>query len=76
MPVLRQIKAAGKGIVGMKLVGEGRLRNDPDKRDESIRFVLGLGCVDAMTVGCETIEEVDDFTQRVRKVPMPSAAGA
>jgi len=76
VPVLRQIKAAGKGIVGMKLVGEGRLRNDPDKRDESIRFVLGLGCVDAMTVGCETIEEVDDFTQRVRKVPMPSAAGA
>jgi aryl-alcohol dehydrogenase-like predicted oxidoreductase len=76
VPVLRQIKAAGKGIVGMKLVGEGRLRNDPDKRDESIRFVLGLGCVDAMTVGCETIEEVDDFTQRVRKVPMPIAAGA
>lgn len=76
VPVLRKIKAAGKGIVGMKLVGEGRLRNDPDKRDESIRFVLGLGCVDVMTVGCETIQEVDDFTERVRKVPRPAQSAA
>ena len=38
------------------------------KRDESVRYVLGLGCVDAMVVGFEKIEEVDDFAARVRKV--------
>src|SRR5574340_710279 len=40
VPVLKQLRAAGKGVVGMKIIGEGRLRNDPDKRDASARFVL------------------------------------
>jgi len=68
VPILKQLHAAGKGVVGMKLVGEGKLRNDPEKRDESIRFVLGLGCVDVLNVGCENLGEVDDFAERVRKV--------
>lgn len=67
-PVLKKICDAGKGVVGMKLVGEGRLRNDEEKKDESIRYVLGLGCVDLLNVGCESLEEVDDFAGRVRKV--------
>jgi aryl-alcohol dehydrogenase-like predicted oxidoreductase len=72
-PVLKKIKAAGKGVVGMKIIGEGRLRKDPAKIDESIRYVLGLGCVDVLNVGFERIEEVDDFAERVRKVPAGSA---
>jgi aryl-alcohol dehydrogenase-like predicted oxidoreductase len=67
-PVLKALHEAGKGIVGMKLIGEGRFRDSDEKRDESVRYVLGLGCVDAMVVGFEKIEEVDDFATRVRKV--------
>jgi len=67
-PVLKALHEAGKGVVGMKLIGEGTFRNSDEKRDESVRYVLGLGSVDAMVVGFEKIEEVDDFAARVRKV--------
>lgn len=68
VPVLKKLRANGKGVVGMKLIGEGKLRNDEEKRDESLRFVLGLGCVDVLNVGFEKLEEVDDLATRVRKV--------
>jgi hypothetical protein len=68
VPVLKKIHDAGKGVVGMKIIGEGRLRNDDVRRDESVKFVLGLGCVDVLNVGFEKLEEVDDFAERVRKV--------
>jgi aryl-alcohol dehydrogenase-like predicted oxidoreductase len=67
-PVLKALHEAGKGVVGMKLIGEGTFRDSDEKRDESVRYVLGLGCVHAMVVGFEKIEEVDDFAARVRKV--------
>jgi aryl-alcohol dehydrogenase-like predicted oxidoreductase len=72
VPVLKKLHAAGKGVVGMKIIGEGRLSNDGEKRDESARFVLGLGCVDVLNIGFEKTEEIDDFAGRVRKVPCPA----
>jgi len=69
VPVLKKLRAAGKGVVGMKIIGEGRLSNDAEKRDASARFVLGLGCVDVLNIGFEKTEEIDDFADRVRKVP-------
>ena len=74
VPVLQKIHDAGKGVVGMKIIGEGRLRNDPDKRDASVKFALNLGCVDVLNVGCENIAEVDDLSERVRKVEQKRAA--
>jgi len=67
-PVVRKLHKAGKGVIGMKLIGEGAFRNSDEKRDNSIHYVLGLGCVDAMVVGFEKLEEIDDFAARVRKV--------
>lgn len=65
---LKKISAAGKGVVGMKLIGEGDFRNSDEKRDESVKFALNLGCVDVLNVGFEKVEEIDDFAGRVRKV--------
>jgi aryl-alcohol dehydrogenase-like predicted oxidoreductase len=70
VPVLQQLHAAGKGVVGMKIIGEGRLRNDPEKRSESIAYALRLGCVDVLNVGCENLSEIDDLAARVRAVPV------
>jgi aryl-alcohol dehydrogenase-like predicted oxidoreductase len=66
--VLKRIRAAGKGVIGMKLVGEGEFRNSDEKKDASIRFVLDRGLVDAVAVGCESLAELDDFAGRVKKV--------
>lgn len=68
--VLRSLRRQGKAVIGMKVMGEGTFRESDEKRDKSIKFVLESGCVDAMVVGFEKIEEVDDFAVRVRKVPL------
>ncbi|MCG3195766.1 MAG: aldo/keto reductase [Candidatus Omnitrophica bacterium] len=64
VPVLEKIHAAGKGVTGMKIIGEGAFRDDPEKKDHSIRYVLGLECVDTCIVGFEKPEEIDDFCER------------
>lgn len=63
--VVRQLHDAGKGLIAMKLIGEGKYRDDAAKRDESIRFVLSQGAVSSMIVGFERPEEIDDFATRV-----------
>ena len=68
LPVLKRIHDAGKGVVGMKIVGEGALRNDPGKRDESVKLALQSGCVNVLNVGFESVEEIDDLSARVSKV--------
>lgn len=65
VPVIRKIHAAGKGVIGMKLIGEGKFRNEPAKIDEALRFVLDLGCVDALIVGFEKQEEIIDYKKRL-----------
>ena len=37
----------------MKLIGNGKFRNDSEKIDESLKYVLGLGTVDMIIVGFE-----------------------
>jgi aryl-alcohol dehydrogenase-like predicted oxidoreductase len=67
--VLRQMKAAGKGIIGMKILGAGKLR---DKADECLQFALSLDCVDCMTIGSESRAELADL---VKKIPAASVRG-
>jgi aryl-alcohol dehydrogenase-like predicted oxidoreductase len=69
IPVLRQMKASGKGIIGMKIFGAGRLRN---KADECLQYVLALDCVDCFTIGSESLAEFNDL---VRRVPAASVRG-
>lgn len=60
--VLREMRAAGKGIIGMKILGQGDLR---DRQDEALRFALGLGVLDAFTIGAESISEQQDLMRRI-----------
>lgn len=67
VPILKRLHAAGKAVTGMKICGAGKWRNDPEKRAESIKFVLGLGCVNVLNVGFEKPAEIDDFAAMVSK---------
>lgn len=48
VPVLEDIHNAGKGVLAMKVVGQGDLHEDVPK---AIRFAMGLSCVDALMIG-------------------------
>lgn len=60
--VIKQMRAQGKGIVGMKILGQGDLR---DKPSEAIRYALGTGVLDAMTIGAESQKEQNNLIQRI-----------
>jgi predicted aldo/keto reductase-like oxidoreductase len=64
--VINQLHRSGKGVIGMKLIGNGKLRNDSEKIDHSLKFVLGLGCVDMMIIGFEEIAQIDNYITRVK----------
>jgi hypothetical protein len=66
--VIEKLHREGKGVIGMKLIGNGNFRNDPEKIDASLKFVLGLGTVDMIIVGFELPEQIDNYIGRVRKV--------
>ncbi len=63
---LQEMHDSGKGVIGMKIFGEGRI-NTPERRDASLDFVLSLGTVDAFIIGYESIDQVDDAIDRVEK---------
>src|SRR6202140_14646 len=60
--VLKEMKTAGKAVVGMKILGQGTLRN---RQDEGIKFALSLGILDAFTIGAESKQEQEDLIRRI-----------
>jgi len=60
---LEEMHNAGKGVIGMKVFGEGAFK-EPERRDASLRYVLGLGTVNAFIIGLESTEQVDDLLTR------------
>ena len=66
IPVVEKLHKAGKGVIGMKLIGNGKFRNDPEKIDASLKYVLGLGTIDMIIVGFELPEQIDNYIERIR----------
>jgi 1-deoxyxylulose-5-phosphate synthase len=63
--VMRQMKASGKALVGMKILGAGALRN---RQDEALKYALSLGLLDAFTIGAESKKEQEDLIRRISSV--------
>jgi aryl-alcohol dehydrogenase-like predicted oxidoreductase len=60
--VIKQMRAQGKGVVGMKILGQGDMRHKPA---EAIRYALSTGMLDAFTIGAENQSEQNDLTKRI-----------
>ncbi len=66
-PVVEQVKRMrdkGHGIIGMKIMGEGRFTN-PEDREKSIRFAMQPGLLDCVTIGFKSPAEIDEAIKRV-----------
>jgi aryl-alcohol dehydrogenase-like predicted oxidoreductase len=60
--VLREMKAAGKAVIGMKILGQGDLAQ---RQDEAIKHALSLGILDAFTIGAESKSQQEDLIRRI-----------
>lgn len=67
MAVLKQAHNNGKGIIGMKIFGEGKLVQE-SQREKSLKYAINSKNVDCMTIGFTSTEQVDDALARVIRI--------
>ncbi len=60
--VIQQMRASGKGIVGMKILGQGKLRH---RQSKALHYALSLGLLDAFTIGAASKDEQMDLIGRI-----------
>jgi hypothetical protein len=68
-PVVEQVKAArakGRGILGMKLVGDGDFTQAED-REKAMQYVMKSGLTDAVVVGFKSPAEIDESIERMNR---------
>lgn len=67
MGLLEKARINGKGIIGMKIFGNGDKVTDAE-REQSIRYAVNSGNVHCMTLGLESPEQVNDAVSRVMRI--------
>lgn len=64
-PLVADLKKAGKGVIAMKVLGEGQLK---DRIDEALKFAVTRSYLDAFTIGIESIADFQDTYDRIVKI--------
>jgi 1-deoxyxylulose-5-phosphate synthase len=64
LPVLSEMKRKGKGIIGMKILGAGRLR---PRIDDALQYATASPVLDCFTIGAENRRELEDLIARIPK---------
>lgn len=65
--ILERARNNGKGIIGMKIFGNGDKILESE-REESITFALKKTSIHCMTLGLESIAQMDDAIDRVMRI--------
>lgn len=60
------MRAKGRGIIGMKLIGNGDFK-DPADREKSIRYAMQSGVLDAVVIGFASTAEIDEAIERINR---------
>lgn len=63
--VLTQMKNAGKGVIGMKILGEGKLAG---QLDMAIEHAVRLDILDGFTIGFTSRPQLDEVTAKIAGV--------
>ncbi len=63
-----ELHDAGRGIVAMKVLGVGSLKDKPDGFNRSLRWNLNSPGVDVLNIGFTDIAEIDDIVKRIAAV--------
>jgi 1-deoxyxylulose-5-phosphate synthase len=67
MGLLETASRNGKGVIGMKIFGNGDNTSD-EERERSLKFALGSPHIHCMTLGLESISQIDDAVSRVTRL--------
>ncbi|MDR3251206.1 MAG: aldo/keto reductase [Tannerella sp.] len=62
--IIGEARKNGKGIVGMKIFGEGKHVSE-EEREQSLKFAIRESNVNCMTLGLESVAQIDDAVDRV-----------
>jgi aryl-alcohol dehydrogenase-like predicted oxidoreductase len=65
--ILAKARANGKGIIGMKIYGEGKHVLD-EEREKSVRYAFKEASVHCITLGFESIDQMNDGIEQVLAV--------
>lgn len=60
--ILKQMSASGKAVIGMKILGAGKLVN---RMDECLRFAMAQEYLDCFTIGIESIDQLLGLEKRI-----------
>lgn len=66
MKEIKTMHAGGRGIIAMKLVGNGDFTN-PEDREKAMRHAVNCGFVDAVVVGFKSNAEIDEAVERMNR---------
>jgi 1-deoxyxylulose-5-phosphate synthase len=66
MGLLERARKNGKGVIGMKIFGNGDNTSE-DERERSISYALKSGNVHCMTLGMESKQQIDDAVERIMR---------
>lgn len=66
MTELKNMRAKGRGVIGMKIIGNGQFVKAED-REKSIRFAMACKEIDAVVIGFTSTQQIDEAIERMNR---------